>query len=387
MGQKQVPPASSTRKVIDFSRYQQFSHWKLVSSARYSALVQSLPNTSEQQEENNLISQDDRNNNQLINCDHDENFNEQQQIDSIHDETNNSIITTKLGILIIKLPDEMKMHIMDYLTIFDVIMMERVSKSFNVWSGLDIFWRQELNKLANETWIHFKPVAYEKSQMQMVHPRDYVLLYERFMSEIRKSQSRPEKKIDYLHNVTLLGPMKCGKSEYLKRLHQSEFSSIYRPTIGVEFYPKYFNDSQCMMKFLIWDTSGDPQFSHNSLSYYRGARVVFFCFDLSDSASFEDMKKQVVDLDQQFYIFREMKEDTRKDSILFIILGMKRDLKRQVSQQVISEYIAELVPTYNDAMKFSNAKLVYFEISSKEDSIQDLQFPLQYAFAYRMNNC
>ncbi len=85
-----------------------------------------------------------------------------------------------------------------------------------------------------------------------------------------------EKKV----KITLIGPQKSGKTSLLNRFINDIFSSVYQPTIGIDFLGKTFgiislvSKKEVQIRTQIWDTAGQERFKSLIPSYIRDAAAV-----------------------------------------------------------------------------------------------------------------
>ncbi|KAF2680979.1 ras-domain-containing protein [Lentithecium fluviatile CBS 122367] len=103
---------------------------------------------------------------------------------------------------------------------------------------------------------------------------------------------------DYLAKVILLGPSAAGKSCLLHRFVKNEWKILSSQTIGVEFASKIVHinprdpsrGSRKRIKLQLWDTAGTERFRSVSRSYYRGAAGAILVYDVSNYASFAQLR-------------------------------------------------------------------------------------------------
>lgn len=96
-------------------------------------------------------------------------------------------------------------------------------------------------------------------------------------------------------------------------------------------------------KIQLWDTAGQERFNTIMASYYRGAAVIFFLFDVSDRSSMERIN----------YWYEESIKHGSATTIR-ILVGCKCDLFK------------DRVVTYKEAQQFSaSLSMVYLETSAK----------------------
>jgi len=147
------------------------------------------------------------------------------------------------------------------------------------------------------------------------------------------------------HKVVIIGDANVGKTCLITRFNKNIFQET-SPTIGAIHYIQAVEN----ISLDIWDTAGQERFKSMIPLYYKGAKAIIICFDITNLDSFEGAQNWHTE------IF-----DSVKKSII-VLCGTKRDLdeKRQIN--------------FSDAKKFADFKgIKYFETSSKEDyNIQEL---------------
>lgn len=57
----------------------------------------------------------------------------------------------------------------------------------------------------------------------------------------------------------------------------------------MEFGTILFKIDEKIFKMQVWDTAGQESFKAITKIFYRGAHCVFFCFDLTNSDSFNNV--------------------------------------------------------------------------------------------------
>ncbi|CAD8183022.1 unnamed protein product [Paramecium octaurelia] len=126
---------------------------------------------------------------------------------------------------------------------------------------------------------------------------------------------------DYLFKIVLIGDSGVGKTNILKRFINNEFSLESKPTIGVEFATKTFQQQGKSVKCQIWDTAGQERFRAITNAYYRGAVGAFICYDVTREITFQNTEKWL----------SELKEHA-DGNIVIIMIGNKIDA---VDQRVV----------------------------------------------------
>jgi len=145
--------------------------------------------------------------------------------------------------------------------------------------------------------------------------------------------------------VIIVGNPAVGKSSLLNRMAHNEFTNEYKSTIGVSYTPIEFLFNNVPVKLAMWDMAGQEQYNSVNKLYFRGANVVFLCFDLGNPQSFNDIEK-----------WRAIINENTSGLFGVFLVGCKSDLQKKISENEIKNYCIQ-------------NKLEYFETSSKAASM------------------
>jgi len=131
---------------------------------------------------------------------------------------------------------------------------------------------------------------------------------------------RPKETKDYdlLYKLLLIGDSGVGKSCLLLRFADDAFTENFISTIGVDFKIKTLNMEGKKIKLQIWDTAGQERFQTITTSYYRGAHGIVIVFDVTNQASFENVKKWLDDVERH-----------ASQNIVKLLIGNKCDLEQK----------------------------------------------------------
>ena len=161
---------------------------------------------------------------------------------------------------------------------------------------------------------------------------------------------------DFLFKMVLIGDSGCGKSCFLLRYADQRFSSSYISTIGVDFKVRIVGyrrePAACVeaIKLQIWDVAGPERFKTITNAYYRGARGIFACFNVSSRPTFENVKHWVGEIRKH-----------AKANCVFIVVGMQADDAKP--REVPMSEAEALAHSYH---------VPYVECSSRDDyQVQD----------------
>ena len=146
----------------------------------------------------------------------------------------------------------------------------------------DIFWRQFYTIAAERAKI--APPLMPPPSWRQAYEID--LLHERFGTFDAGRHGAGDYRI---LKLLLTGPHSAGKTSFLWRLSEDEFTTTYGPTIGVDVKIKCGKLDGESLKLQIWDTAGQERFRTITSSYYRGSMGIAVCYDVQDRRSFEDL--------------------------------------------------------------------------------------------------
>ncbi|KAG2427245.1 hypothetical protein HYH02_014649 [Chlamydomonas schloesseri] len=101
------------------------------------------------------------------------------------------------------------------------------------------------------------------------------------------------------------------------------FTSSFITTIGIDFKIKKVDVEGKLVKLQIWDTAGQERFRTITSAYYRGAQGILLVYDITDEASFNNVRNWMRNIEQH-----------ASDNVNKILVGNKLDLaeKRVVAE-------------------------------------------------------
>jgi Ras-related protein Rab-1A len=134
--------------------------------------------------------------------------------------------------------------------------------------------------------------------------------------------------------ILLVGDEAVGKSAILRRFTNDVFPEEYITTIGVDFGVRPLETvTKKIRKLQVWDTAGQERFRTITSSYYRGAHFVFIVYDITNRASFENVKAIWINEVRKF----------AAEHIKMALVGNKADLEkaRAVSPEEAEEWAVQ----------------------------------------------
>ena len=116
-----------------------------------------------------------------------------------------------------------------------------------------------------------------------------------------------------------------GKSCLLMRVMDQAFKLEHMVTIGVEFGSFVISVDEKIVKLQIWDTAGQESFRSVTRIFYKGAHIVFLCYDITREYTFANLKSWLTDI----------KEHAGPNVVIYLI-GSKADLEdeREVTKEM-----------------------------------------------------
>ncbi|XP_070805607.1 ras-related protein Rab-39B-like [Pituophis catenifer annectens] len=160
---------------------------------------------------------------------------------------------------------------------------------------------------------------------------------------------------DYQFRIIMLGDSTVGKSCLLKRYADGVFAESMNQTVGVDFYVHFLEirDPNLRIKLQFWDTAGQERFRSVTRSYYRNAAGGVLMFDLTNRASFENIRSW----------HQEVVDTVKPHCPVFVLVGNKSDLEaeRKVGQKEAEKLAVSFEAKYieTSAKSSSNVEAVF----------------------------
>ncbi|KAI8473092.1 MAG: Rab8/RabE-family small GTPase [Monoraphidium minutum] len=132
------------------------------------------------------------------------------------------------------------------------------------------------------------------------------------------ARGRTGETYDFLIKLLLIGDSGVGKSCLLLRFSEESFTPSFITTIGIDFkIKKIFLDNK-WVKLQIWDTAGQERFRTITSAYYRGAMGILLVYDVTDEASFNNIRNWMRNIEQH-----------ASDNVNKILVGNKMDMAEE----------------------------------------------------------
>ena len=119
--------------------------------------------------------------------------------------------------------------------------------------------------------------------------------------------------------VVLLGESGVGKTCIISQFISGIFDSDCLTSLSAQFITKTieFKDINKAIKFDIWDTAGQEKFRSLAKIFYKDAKVICLCYDISSEKSFTELK--------EYWYEQQVKLNAEGDPI-FAVVANKIDL-------------------------------------------------------------
>ncbi|CAK81256.1 unnamed protein product (macronuclear) [Paramecium tetraurelia] len=178
-----------------------------------------------------------------------------------------------------------------------------------------------------------------------------------------------EDEFSYLFKIILIGDSGVGKTNLFNRLQNKEFQYDTRPTIGVEFINRTVRQDGNLVKCQIWDTAGQEKFRAITNAYYRGAKGVFVCYDVTKQGTYESTLRWM----------SEIKQFGDHD-IVIMLVGNKIDLAEQriVRTDEVSQFCEQNKVGYieTSALNNINVEMAFNQMVTEIYKIVSAQKPI-----------
>jgi Ras-related protein Rab-6A len=93
------------------------------------------------------------------------------------------------------------------------------------------------------------------------------------------------------HKAVLIGDSAVGKTSILNQYLASSCSPDHQPTIGIDFFAKYFVNDDKTVRLQLWDTAGQEKFHALIPSYLRNSSIAILVYDMTQRSTFESLQK------------------------------------------------------------------------------------------------
>ena len=156
---------------------------------------------------------------------------------------------------------------------------------------------------------------------------------------------------DALYKLLIVGDSNTGKSCLIGCFAGEEFSSVYIPTIGIDFKIHTVELDGFKIKLQIWDTAGNPRFKTITTAYYRGSMGVIITFSVTKEETFLNVAHWI-----------EHIKESGPPGLKLMVVGTGCDRKDREVDYITARDFAD------------EQQLPFFEVSAKDGTNVELAF-------------
>ncbi|CAH1790330.1 unnamed protein product [Owenia fusiformis] len=114
-----------------------------------------------------------------------------------------------------------------------------------------------------------------------------------------------------------VGNISVGKTCLIKHFCESKFSSVYQPTVGVDYGFKIAHIVDLDLRVHLWDLSGNAEYIDVRNELYTNTDAIFLVFDITNPGSFECLENWL----------KEIHKYSQGHQPEIVVVGNKHDLK------------------------------------------------------------
>ena len=153
-----------------------------------------------------------------------------------------------------------------------------------------------------------------------------------------------ESDFETLIKLAIIGDSNVGKSNFLFKFIEGQFSPLHVATIGFDYKSRVVTlpKSKKRVKLQIWDTAGQEKYMSINKNLFQRVQGIMLMYDISNEESFNHLNKWI----------EHIKENSSGSPV--ILIGNKSDLEKQ--SKVSKENGETFAKSHN---------LLFFEASAK----------------------
>ena len=162
--------------------------------------------------------------------------------------------------------------------------------------------------------------------------------------------------------VVLLGESGVGKTSIINMFTSGKYDPDVGSSLSAQFTSKTieFKDLKRTIKFDIWDTAGQEKYRSLAKIFYKEAKVIGLCYDITNKTSFIELKN---------YWYEHETKTSVDGNPIFAVIGNKNDLyeRKQVSDEEGKAFAKEINAIFQvtSAKTDSGINLLFENIGKK----------------------
>ena len=137
-----------------------------------------------------------------------------------------------------------------------------------------------------------------------------------YVSKVSQSSAEHDVK---QYKVIFIGNPSVGKTSIIQRYVTKQFKNTYTPSIWIAYERINVKvNSNTLVKLNLWDTAGSEKYKSVTRTYFVGADVVLFVYDITNEQSFTELSSWMITVNE-----------TCSEGYLSYIIANKTDLNAQ----------------------------------------------------------
>ncbi|CAF3256647.1 unnamed protein product [Rotaria socialis] len=151
---------------------------------------------------------------------------------------------------------------------------------------------------------------------------------------------------DRIFKVAFIGDSGVGKTSFIQRFCQNQFTETFSATLGVDLQVKMLNIDDRIIALQLWDTAGQERFRSITKQYLRKSDGVILVYDVTCEITFQNVRSWM----------SSIQESTDEDCTL-VLVGNKIDLCADDEHRPVK---------YKDGSRLANTcRCLFFESSAR----------------------
>ncbi|KAM4675286.1 EF-hand calcium-binding domain-containing protein 4B [Discoglossus pictus] len=123
---------------------------------------------------------------------------------------------------------------------------------------------------------------------------------------------------DRLFKIVVVGNSSVGKTSFLRRFCEGNFSPGTSATVGIDYSVKTLTVDNCQVALQLWDTAGQERYRSITKQFFRKADGVIVMYDITSKESFTAVRQWLTSV-----------EEGAGENIPILMLGNKTDIEKE----------------------------------------------------------
>ncbi|MEE6478149.1 hypothetical protein FKM82_011757 [Ascaphus truei] len=165
------------------------------------------------------------------------------------------------------------------------------------------------------------PEVSENNRKEEQIPRDEVPSSPRGQPVGKETLPREERVYyppDRLFKIVVIGNSSVGKTSFLRRFCEDNFSPETSATVGIDYSVKTVTVDNCQVALQLWDTAGQERYRSITKQFFRKADGVIVMYDITCKETFTSVRQWLTSV-----------EEAAGENIPILMLGNKTDNERE----------------------------------------------------------